>query len=390
MSEYQYIEFRAIDAPVSGQNLEYMHKQSTRAEITPWSFKNEYHYSDFRGNALEMLRRGYDVHLHYANFGIRKLMLRLPAGLPDARGAKPYVDGEFLQLHADKRGDGATLEIDPGYEPGDLDDLWDLDNWLARLLGIRAELIEGDLRPLYLMRLAIERGNFGESAADEPPVPAGLGRLTSSQAALAEFYGLEPALLAAAAQGVPPLPDSSGREVDPQAWLREQPQARKDAWLAALLSDEHAAVRPQVFKAFRDAQPKRQWPVAESRRTMDELTAAAEVIEREQAVKAAKKQEKQHQARLKKLAADPDQVLRQVDELVGTFSRQAYEQASKLLVDLREARPDDGAQLAETKAQALRTKYPTKRALAKALREKGLLGAARPSQSEAARDKRTR
>ena len=35
MSEYQYVLFRAIDGPVSPKNLEYMHQQSSRAEITP-------------------------------------------------------------------------------------------------------------------------------------------------------------------------------------------------------------------------------------------------------------------------------------------------------------------------------------------------------------------
>ncbi|MBW3597483.1 MAG: hypothetical protein KY475_09445 [Planctomycetes bacterium] len=89
MSEYQYVAFRAVDAPVSEKNLEYMERQSSRAEITPWSFDNSYHYGDFRGNALEMLRRGYDVHLHYANFGARKLMIRLPHGLPDPEAASP-------------------------------------------------------------------------------------------------------------------------------------------------------------------------------------------------------------------------------------------------------------------------------------------------------------
>src|SRR5262245_44789187 len=49
MSEYQYIGFRAIDGPVSEKNLEFMHKQSSRAEITPWTFENEYQYGDFRG-----------------------------------------------------------------------------------------------------------------------------------------------------------------------------------------------------------------------------------------------------------------------------------------------------------------------------------------------------
>jgi hypothetical protein len=65
MSEYQYVAFRAIDGPVSDDDLEFMRKQSSRAEITPWSFENEYHHGDFRGDAAAMLRRGYDFHFHY-------------------------------------------------------------------------------------------------------------------------------------------------------------------------------------------------------------------------------------------------------------------------------------------------------------------------------------
>jgi len=57
VSEYQFIAFRAIDAPVSEKNLQYMRKQSSRAVITPWSFENEYRFGDFRGNVPEMRRR---------------------------------------------------------------------------------------------------------------------------------------------------------------------------------------------------------------------------------------------------------------------------------------------------------------------------------------------
>jgi hypothetical protein len=90
MSEYQYVAFRAIDAPVREENLAYMERQSSRAEITPWSFDNEYHYGDFGGDAAGMLRRGYDLHVHYANYGTRTLMIRLPDGLPDPEASKPY------------------------------------------------------------------------------------------------------------------------------------------------------------------------------------------------------------------------------------------------------------------------------------------------------------
>ncbi len=157
MSEFQYIGFRAIDGPVTDDNLEFMRRQSSRAEITPWSFDNEYHYGDFRGDAVEMLRRGYDFHLHYANFGIRTIMIRLPGGLPDARTAELYFEKDALFFIKDKRGPGGILSIQPCYEPGDLYELWDVNAFLERLLPVRGEILDGDLRPLYLARLGVGR-----------------------------------------------------------------------------------------------------------------------------------------------------------------------------------------------------------------------------------------
>src|SRR5271154_3444511 len=111
MSEYQRVAFRAIDAPVSEEKLEYMHTQSSRAEITPWTFDNEYHYGDFHGDALTMLHRGYDIHLQYANFGIRKLLIRLPHNLPNTPGTSPYFGKDGLQFLKDKQGQGGILFI---------------------------------------------------------------------------------------------------------------------------------------------------------------------------------------------------------------------------------------------------------------------------------------
>lgn len=37
MSEYQYIQFRAVDRPLTDKELAYVEKQSTRAEISRWS-----------------------------------------------------------------------------------------------------------------------------------------------------------------------------------------------------------------------------------------------------------------------------------------------------------------------------------------------------------------
>ena len=80
MSEYQYIAFRAVDRPLTDKETAFAETQSSRAEISRWSFENEYHDGDFRGDPDKLLRGGYDVHLHYANFGIRRVLLRLPHG----------------------------------------------------------------------------------------------------------------------------------------------------------------------------------------------------------------------------------------------------------------------------------------------------------------------
>ena len=52
MSEHQYVGFRAIDRPVSEENLEYMRQQSSRAKITPLAFDNEYHFANFQGDGI--------------------------------------------------------------------------------------------------------------------------------------------------------------------------------------------------------------------------------------------------------------------------------------------------------------------------------------------------
>jgi hypothetical protein len=207
MSEFQYIAFRAIDRAVRGDDLEFMHEQSSRAEITPWSFDNEYNYGDFHGDTHAMLQRGYDIHLHYSNFGYRSLLIRLPHGLPDAKATQPYLGKEGIQPIKDKSGPGCILAVEPSFEPDRRDELWDVDEILDNLAGIQNEIIAGDLRPLYLSHLVLgsDDGHDPDETI-EGPVPAGLDELTNAQKTLAVFYGLSKGIIAAAAEASPKLP----------------------------------------------------------------------------------------------------------------------------------------------------------------------------------------
>lgn len=288
MSEHQFVGFRAVDRPVGEKELDYMAKQSSRAEITEWSFENEYHFGDFRGNVLEMMRRGYDVHLHYANFGYRKIYIRLPNGLPD--GAKAYFQEDSLQFLKDKTGPGGTICVSPFIESGELDDFWEFDELLDALEVLRAEIIEGDLRPLYLAHLAMALdSNHDPEETHEGPVPAGLQQLTDAQQALAEFYGITSNLIAAAALGSPHLESKSDPKAAFAEWLRHQPQEAKDDWLIQLYADSEATVKSKVKTEFQKGRDLPAWPTAAGSRTMAELEAAAAQIEETRRVAPAKK-----------------------------------------------------------------------------------------------------
>ncbi len=375
MSEYQYVGFRAIDAPVSDKNLAFMRKQSSRAEITPWSFDNEYDYGDFHGDAEEMLRRGYDVHLHYANFGIRKLMIRLPNGLPDAGAAKKYSVEDSLYLLRYKKGPGAILGIEPYLDPGELEDVWEPGAMLSSLLPLRGELIDGDLRPLYLAHLAVASDeNHDPEEEIEGPVPACLNKLTAAQQALAKFYELDKAILAAAAEKAPPLPGRQSAGQTYAAWLERQPATAKDAWLAQLLADPRSSVRREILAAFHEGQESTSWPTIELGRTIAQLRAAADRLRQKLERQAADKAARQRAKKLAQMAADPSPTLRQTEELVKQRGTDGYQKAAELLADLREALAGtDQAGLAETQARKLKEANPTLRTLIAELRRKGFV-----------------
>ncbi len=375
MSEYQYVGFRAADRPVSAENLEYMKAQSSRAEITVWSFDNKYHYGDFHGNAEEMLRRGYDIHLHYANFGIRKLLLRLPEGLPDSETARPYFSKDTLRLIEDKKGRGAVLQVNPYHEPGDLDELYDADKLIDGLVPLLAEILDGDLRPLYLAHLAMCcDGEHVPEKTSEAAVPAGLNELTDAQNALAGLYDLGDDLIAAAAMTSPPIPNKHDANSQVVNWLRDQPQMSKDNWITELVTDPSSNVRGDVLSAFRKSCPTPAWPTAKSNRTIAELLNAAESIREENARRDAVKTARARAKRLADMAKDPERYLRETKELVKQRSQRAYEKTAELLAELREALVGTSrAGLAEQHAQTLRGENSTLNRLVKELRNAGLL-----------------
>jgi len=370
MSEYQHLYFAAIDKPLDDKQLAYMERQSTRAEISRWRFTNEYHFGDFHGNAWGMMRRGYDVHLHYANFGIRRLMFRLPGGLPwETESFNAFFTDEGVTWQADKKGPGGILMFDPEADAGTYDEeFFEFEDLEAQLGRMREMLLSGDIRPLYLAWL----GCVGDPDAIEPPVPAGLAECLKELGSMARFYEVSTDLIKAAAERSPTAPKRSGKQPSYRPWIDQQSTADLRDLLERMLTDDTGRVRAEILAGMR--KPTTQWPTAEPTRTLAKLHEAAERQQSRCIKKEASQKKQARKKRLTAIANDPKKTIAAIKKRVKRRSTIEYKLAAQELLDLSEALgPKRGPQQAQSVAKQLARENPTLNCLKAALRKRGLL-----------------
>ena len=110
MSEYQCYEFLALDRRLTAQEMAELRSISTRAEITPTRFWNEYQWGDLKADPAKLLARYFDLHLYFANWGTRRLMFRLPVAAVDLDALRTYAPGGPVTLTT--TGEHAVLDLD--------------------------------------------------------------------------------------------------------------------------------------------------------------------------------------------------------------------------------------------------------------------------------------
>lgn len=387
MSEYQYVAFRAIDRPLTDKEIEFAESQSSRAEITRWSFDNEYHFGDFRGDPEKMLQCGFDLHLHYANFGIRKVMMRLPSGLPGSKSVwSKYIVGDAITWHKDKKGSGGILEISPFLEAGSLDDIWDYNEHLDDFVSLRNELVEGDLRALYAVWLCgtVDQ-NTDPEEIDAAPIPAGIDEASDGCRALLDFYGIDPLILNAAGEHAQPAPTQQNRQEQLKEWLASLPENRVRDLLGQFMTGDLVATRAELLEKFREQSAAPDWPTSPADRTLEQLMQRAEELRDQEtakeeakaqaaAARKAKQEERERQERMKQMAKSPETFLQKADKLVAARGTANYKAAADMLAEIREAVSGErGDKIALTHAAKLHAAHPTLTHLTGSLRKRGLL-----------------
>lgn len=380
MSEYQYYEFQATDRPLSREEMQQLRALSSRATITPASFVNVYHYGDFRGDPWTLLETYFDAFLYLANWGTREVMLRVPARMLGHDVIRQYGGGEEF-ARADVHGEHAIV----GFRSEDEADEWEEDGGgrLASLLPLREELAGGDHRVLYLgWLLSAQQGGVPDDAP-EPPVPAGLGRLTAAQTAFVDFLRIDEDLVRAAAER---SVDASGEPDDAalHAWIKALPDTEKTAMLIRVANGGANAVRLELVTGV---QRTLRSPVApaEHPRTAGALLARAEELTdarlRAEAEAAAREKARREQQRaaareeyLASLTGQDEELWIRAEALASEKKATAYDGAVRLLRDLRDLGARDGrVESTQARLYAFAGRHSAKSALQRRLRDAGLI-----------------
>lgn len=198
MSEFQYYEFVAIDRPLSEAEQRRLRAITSRATITSTRLVNTYEWGNFKANPHELVAKYFDAFLYYANWGTRRLILRVPSARLDLNIAKQYCrlrdrKSRSARSVATVAQIGKNLVFDFWSENEAADDGDEIESCaLAVLVPIRSELMSGDYRALQLAWELRRRAGEVTASVRPPPVAHAKRRSSGSQRALAEFLHFEP------------------------------------------------------------------------------------------------------------------------------------------------------------------------------------------------------
>ena len=206
MSEYQRYEFMTIDQPLTRAQLDEVKNLSSHIEASSTQATIEYHWGDFKHDPIDVLHKFFDGFLYWANWGSPRLALRFPHGALPADLIENYDLDDFVIFTRHKDYDILDIHFGEMESPGE----W-TEYELGSLISIREELLEGDLRGLYIAWLASQEAIWGydedeiktEGEDDEhnaPPVPPALVKLSTAQKELIELLQVSEELVTAAAR----------------------------------------------------------------------------------------------------------------------------------------------------------------------------------------------
>lgn len=330
MSEYQYYEFQTIDRPLTKAEKDEISLLSSRVELSSTTAIFTYSYGDFRGDPEQVLAKYFDAMFYIANWGTVQLMFRFPKGLIDVEQMQKYCIENLITVS--EINNFVILDISVNDEEGF--------GWiegegnLSSLIGLRQEILLGDYRLLYLAWLKAITCPFDELDEEElePPVPSGLGKLSSSLQAFVDTFELNENLLKVATTASAAQPSISENRL--KEAVKKLDRSESDAFLLRLAKAE-ANLSFELHKRLSEMMEIIQ-NTSLGGRTIGQLLESAEQEQEhskqieEQAIEALRIKELEIFAQ-RETAAWED-----VDALIQRGTSKSYDEVVQLLLKLRE------------------------------------------------------
>jgi hypothetical protein len=348
MSEYQRYEFMTIDRPLTRAQLDEVNNLSSHIEASSTHALIEYHWGDFKHDPINVLHEFFDGFLYWANWGSPELALRFPHGILPVDLIDGYDFDDFVTFT--RHSDYDILDIHFGEMEGP--DEW-IDYELGSLISIRDELMEGDLRSLYIAWLASQPmiGDYDEDDEDEdfdeddededyeismPPVPPAFDKLTAAQQALGELLQVPQELLVAAARHSKTAAPSTGDDF--AAWIKVLSPDRCNEYLTRLAHNEPGLSRLLVRELRELGKDKTRaiMPTGE-RVPYTTLLAESKAIQAQLEQEERERERVARQRHLQDIHDHQDVYWHQVNQEVMRSSGPGYDEALRLLIELRGA-----------------------------------------------------
>ena len=376
MSEYQYYEWQTLERPLTAAEQNAVDALSSHIDVTSSQAIVTYNWGDFKHDPLDVLAKYFDAYLYLANWGTRRLAFRFPKGLLDAAAIDAaYCDEDYL--HIKTVGNVHILEFELNIDEG-FDEWIEERGLLSTLARLRDDIIQSDYCALYIVWLKAmsERSEYYDEDDPEnffndpePPLPAGLKKLTPPLEVLIDFLEIDPFLVAAAAERSPNLLPLKGQDFAPL--ISRLTRQECDDFLLKIVHAEPGAVAALRKRLLSVEQPK---PTAQTApRTIGELLEIAENLGEAEVHRQIEEKRKKHIVAMQKLAKREMQIWQDVERtLESGYSAANYDHATALLDQLHQLAEFQGTPAKfDTRVDAFAEQYSSRSALLRRWKKNG-------------------
>lgn len=335
MSEYQYYDFYSIDRSLSKEEIETIRTYSSRVSPSSRRATFVYNYGDFRYSEEEVLNDFFDIMVYMANWGSRRLLMKFPSNLVSYEELKEYeIDAtyEFTQeIRVFKKGPNILIDMYHSIEEG----YWiEGEGMLDEMLSLRAQILNGDYRVLYLGWLHLVSIN-PEISRDlpEPSLPSNLNTLDGSLESFVNFWEIDIDLIRSASE------KSKAEEIISDEALITQinhlSDREKEQYLSALISNEVRAkneLRKRLLELYQGPKESKKQEPRTLSELMEGMARQHKIRSEEERIEA----EKAHQRKMEMVGEEEARLWQSVEENATLKTAKGYDKATEILKDLKQ------------------------------------------------------